>query len=233
MACCSGAKYKPELIRRQTEQGVDRREAHRLILIIEHRAEQQAALSPRNQADDALYRSQPDSGLLVLQVGIGQFQSLRARVVGQFSMQPDATLDREVGAPQLLIQLACGPRLPGPRGIKGFAVAVFDRVGHRGSGAAQGQPGNDDDKYEAEADEQVAAGLGHADFRKLAFPAATQGFVDRDDAAIQIDFGLGLTASSAFRRSRSSVEQYEDSRWCLRGSESRRGRPPCGSTRFA
>ncbi|MNP13099.1 hypothetical protein D3C76_1053660 [compost metagenome] len=99
----------------------------------------------------------------MLQVGIRQFQGDRAWVVGQFGMQPDPTLGLEIRARQLLVKHSRGTRLACFGFGQRFAVTVLDRLGNDRGGAAQGNPRKSNDKQGAEADEQIAAGLGHAE----------------------------------------------------------------------
>ena len=123
-------EIQAQIIRRQAQQGIDGGKTHVLLAVIEQRPQQQAALAAGHQPADAFDRRETHLGRLMLQVGVRQFQGHGAWVVGQFGMQPDAPLGRQVRAAQLLVQHPRGARLAGAGRGQRFAVAVLDRFGH-------------------------------------------------------------------------------------------------------
>ena len=102
------AKVQPLFIRRQTEQGVGRGKPHTLFAVIEQWPQQQRALGAGDQAHNALNRGNTYQRRRVEQVGVGQLECLRARIIGQFAMQAGAAGIAQIGAGQLLVKHAGG-----------------------------------------------------------------------------------------------------------------------------
>ena len=130
-----------------------------MLRVVKDRAEQQRALRPRHQPDNALDGGFAYQRRRVMQVGIGQFQGVRAGVVGQFGVQAGAADVGQVRAGQLLVQHTGSAGLAIMCLLQGLSVTVIE-VGRGDSGRrAHPEPqagGNDGGR---QAEQQVAMGL--------------------------------------------------------------------------